>query len=256
MIITPKNWKDFQHYKDRSPTWIKLHRSLLDDFDFWCLPVASRALAPCLWLLASEYEDGKITASLDELAFRFRMTRGEVGDALAPLIERGFFDASEPLADCKQVASPEKRREETERETEEEKRQTRARVRAEDDWPEDYREQFWALYPNKVGKPKALSKLDQCRNRGVRWSAIIDGLESYIRTKPPDRQWLNPETFINQERWTDQPAKVNGRRTVQQAADDLIAKLRVFDEPAPHGLCDGEGEDAIRLLPAYGRERS
>ena len=45
----------------------------------------------------------------------------------------------------------------------------------------------------------------------------------------------------------------NGRRTVQQAADDLIEKLRSFDEPAPAGLRDGTGEDAIRLLPPVGR---
>ena len=251
MIITPKDWKTFQHYKDRSPAWIKLHRELLNNYDFWCLPIASRALAPCLWLLASEYEDGKITASLDELAFRFRMTRGEVGDALAPLIERGFFNASEPLANCKQAASPEKRREETERETEEEKRQTRARA---DDWPEDHQEQFWSLYPNKVGKPKALAKLDLCHKRGVSWVAIMDGLRAYIHSKPPDRQWLNPETFLNQERWADQPAAVsNGKRNVLDAADDLIAKLRSLDEPAPDGLCDRAGETAIRLLPPSGR---
>lgn len=115
MILTPKNWKDFQHYKDRAPAWIKLHRGLLDNFEFFCLPVASRALAPCLWLLASEYEDGKISATLDELAFRLRMTRGELADALSPLVEKGFFDASEPLAECKRDASLEKEREEEKR---------------------------------------------------------------------------------------------------------------------------------------------
>jgi hypothetical protein len=124
MILTPKNWKDFQHYKDRAPAWIKLHRQLLDNYDFFCLPVASRALAPCLWLLASEYEDGKINASLDELAFRLRMTRGEFADALSPLVEKGFFDASEPLAECKQHASLEK-----EREIEEEKEERSADAR-------------------------------------------------------------------------------------------------------------------------------
>lgn len=254
MILTPKNWKSFQHYKDRAPAWIKLHRGLLDDYDYCCLPTASKALAPFLWLLASEYEDGQITASLDELAFRLRMTRGEVADALAPLIEKGFFDASEPLADCKQDAIPEK---EEEREIEEEERKSETRVRAhvrEDDWPSDYREIFWSLYPNKVGKPKALAKLDLCRRRGVGFSDIMDGLAAYVRDKPPDRQWLNPETFINQERWADQPAAVtNGRRTVLQAADDLIAKLNAFDEPAPDGLRDRAGEDAIRLLPPSGR---
>jgi hypothetical protein len=39
------------------------------------------------------------------------MTRGELADALSPLIEKGFFDASEPLAERKQDAIPEKERE-------------------------------------------------------------------------------------------------------------------------------------------------
>lgn len=119
MILTPKNWNSFQHYKDRAPAWIKLHKALLDDYEFSCLPVASKALAPLLWLLASEYEDGKIKGSLDKMAFRLRMTRGELADALSPLVEKGFFDASEPLAACLHVAIPEKEREiEGEREIE------------------------------------------------------------------------------------------------------------------------------------------
>ena len=28
-----KNWAQFQHFKDRSPPWIKLHREFLDDYD-------------------------------------------------------------------------------------------------------------------------------------------------------------------------------------------------------------------------------
>lgn len=92
--------------------------------------------------------------------------------------------------------------------TKEEKKETRATALV-DDWPEDFREQFWARYPNRVGKPKALAKLEASRKRGVSWRAIMNGLERYIRDKPADRAWLNPETFINQERWTDQPAHVS-----------------------------------------------
>lgn len=116
MIIQPKNWIDFQHYKHRSPPWIKLHRALLDNFDFHRLPVASRALAPCLWLLASEHAEGHIDADPEKLAFRFRMDVAEVDGALKPLIDSGFFTcihgASMPLAEREQDAKPEKSREE------------------------------------------------------------------------------------------------------------------------------------------------
>lgn len=248
MIIEPKNWKSFQHYKDRAPAWIKLHRGLLDDFEFCRLPVASKALAPFLWLLASEYEDGKITASLDELAFRLRMTRGDLADALSPLVQTGFFNASEPLADRQPAAIPEKEREIEEEDIEKRKRETRANALVVS-WPSDSGEQFWTLYPNKVGKPKALAKLELCRKRGVVFADIIAGVASYVASKPPDRAWLNPETFLNQERWLDQPAIVsNGRRTLNDAITDQLARLNALDEPAPGGLCDGESSAPLRLL--------
>ena len=107
MILKPKNWEKFQHYKDRSPPWIKLHRELLIDRDYMMLPIASKALAPLLWLLASESKDGAFDASDDELIFRLHVTAKDL-QGLRPLIDKGFFIvASAPLADCEQVARPE-----------------------------------------------------------------------------------------------------------------------------------------------------
>lgn len=105
MSITPKDWSAFQHYKTRSPPWIKLHRKLLDNYDFARLPVASRALAPMLWILASEYPDGKITATVEEMAFRFRTSVDEIASALTPLIQSGFFVDGNAIARRKQNAS-------------------------------------------------------------------------------------------------------------------------------------------------------
>ena len=121
MLLQPKNWAVFQHYKDRCPPWIKLHRDLLNDRVFMRLPIASKALAPMLWLLASETKDGQFDGSLDELVFRLHITPKEYEDGLKPLIDNGFFTiASGVLAECYQVAIPE-REGETERETETEK---------------------------------------------------------------------------------------------------------------------------------------
>lgn len=114
MLLRPKNWDKFQHYKDRCPPWIKLHRDLLNDREFACLPLASKALAPLLWLLASESKDGSFDASVDELVFRLRFKASDVESGLKPLIDKGFFIvASGVLAECLQPAIPE-----TERETE------------------------------------------------------------------------------------------------------------------------------------------
>lgn len=106
--IRVKNWAEFQHYKDRSPPWIKLHKTLLDNFEYQCLPLASRALAPMLWLLASESNDGLIDADFKKLAFRLRTTEKEVEEAIIPLITNGFFlGDSDVLAGRKQDDMPE-----------------------------------------------------------------------------------------------------------------------------------------------------
>ena len=124
MLLQPKNWAVFQHYKDRCPPWIKLHRDLLNDRVFMRLPIASKALAPLLWLLASESKDGIFDGSYDELFFRLRITKKEYEDGVKPLIENDFFIiASGVLADRKQTAIPETEREgeakkEKEKETE------------------------------------------------------------------------------------------------------------------------------------------
>jgi hypothetical protein len=121
MNLKPKNWDKFQHYKDRCPPWIKLHRDLLNDKEFMRLPLASKALAPLLWLLASESKDGCFQADSDELEFRLRIASKDIDAGLKPLIDKGFFVvASGVLAESLQVAIPER---ETEREGETEKRQ-------------------------------------------------------------------------------------------------------------------------------------
>jgi hypothetical protein len=80
----------------------------------------------------------------------------------------------------------------------EESRQKRAQMRAAFD-------RFWASWPHKVGRPAAERAFAKCW-REV--DAILAGVESYIRSKPPDRPWLNPATFLNQRRWEDAPASL------------------------------------------------
>ena len=111
MLLTTNNWNDFQHYKHRSPPWIKLHKRLLDNMVYQRLPVASRALAPMLWLLASESDDGSINLTTEEIAFRLRMLEKDVIESIKPLIKYGFFtDASNVLSECLSDATTEKRR--------------------------------------------------------------------------------------------------------------------------------------------------
>ena len=125
--MKPKNWSHFQHYKDRCPPWIKLHKELLNDRAYMTLPTASKALAPLLWLLASESKDGTFDASIDELVFRLRMPESDIKTGLKHLIDKGFFvDDSNVLADRYQDAIPET---ETERESETKTEKSRTATR-------------------------------------------------------------------------------------------------------------------------------
>lgn len=92
MRLSVQSWAKFQHYRNRTPPWLKLHREVVLDNPAWHrLPDASKALAPSLWLLASEFEGGVIVYSIADLAFRLRMSDAAIEGALRPLISEGFF---------------------------------------------------------------------------------------------------------------------------------------------------------------------
>lgn len=144
----------------------------------------------------------------------------------------------------------------TETETESEKKETREAA-LDDGWPSDFRVQFWEAWPNKVGKPKAMNELERLRRRGVPWLPIMDGLHRYKRTKPPDRPWLNPATFLHQERFNDQPAEVAiGKSESLASVAKRQADAGISFGPRPTGLRLVEGRDDVRLLPEAGCERS
>ena len=150
MLLKPKNWSTFQHYKDRCPPWIKLHRDLLNNREFMRLPIASRAIAPMLWLLASESKDGVFDGSLDELVFRLHITEKEYKDGIKPLIDKGFFvSASTMLANRYLDAIPE-----TETEVETEKK-TETKKEKETDTPIGVSQQVWDSFVKQRKTKKA-----------------------------------------------------------------------------------------------------
>ena len=138
MLLQRKNWAVFQHYKDRCPPWIKLHRDLLNDRAFMRLPIASKAIAPMLWLLASESKDGVFDGSLDELVFRLHISEKEYKDGVKPLIDNDFFNVvSGVLAERLQTAIPETERE-TETETKRDKNKRGSRLAKDLIFPEEW----------------------------------------------------------------------------------------------------------------------
>ncbi len=81
---------------------------------------------------------------------------------------------------------------------------------------------FWAAWPHRVGKSDAVKKFASARKRAS-LEEILAGVQRYIRDKPPDRDYLNPATFLNQNRWEDQPAKVQHGKV--PAENSLISSI-------------------------------
>ncbi|WP_116654404.1 hypothetical protein [Pelagibacterium sediminicola] len=65
-------------------------------------------------------------------------------------------------------------------------------------------EEFWLAYPHKVGKRDAMKAWRRARKRAD-FEIIMAGLRAYAG-KTDDRPWCNPSTWLNQDRWGDQPA--------------------------------------------------
>ncbi len=81
-----KNWRKFQHFKDRKPPWIKLHREILEQRDINMISDCSFRVLVGIWLLASEDPamEGNIP-DVDDIAFRLRLEKSKVIKSLQEL---------------------------------------------------------------------------------------------------------------------------------------------------------------------------
>lgn len=95
------DWTEFQHYKDRSPPWIKLHNQLLENYEFECLPDASKAHLLCIWLLASR-TNNKINPDPKWIGRRIG-ANSEIDIDL--LVSSGFLVFNQGLREVEHVAS-------------------------------------------------------------------------------------------------------------------------------------------------------
>lgn len=110
-LVRVHNWRKFQHYRDRSPPWIKVHRGLLNDYEFGRLHDASKLHLMLIWVLAAEL-DNLLPADGIWLAMRIGV-RDPVD--VGALLAAGFLEnvegnqgpehvASTPLAPRQQLA--------------------------------------------------------------------------------------------------------------------------------------------------------
>lgn len=220
-----KNFERFQHYKDRSPPWIKLYNETLDDYEFGRLPDASKAHLFAIWLLASRY-DNKIPHDARWIATKINATSPVDLDLLENagfiICDKVMQSASDTLATRKQNACPE-----TERETEAEReknpppaqppgsavaleggtkpRGKKSQARPYDQHP-DF-EQFYRTYPRPTDKGAAFDSWIGALKRGQATAEqIIEAAKAYAaqmqrENRPPDKikhpaTWLNADAFL------------------------------------------------------------
>ena len=120
MTYRVKNWRQFQHYSDRNPPWIKLHFAMLSSSDWVMLDDASRVLAIACMLIASR-NDGEVPDNPDYIK---RVAYLNKTPNFKPLIDCGFLECA---SGCKQMLATARPETETETETETEPRAKNAR---------------------------------------------------------------------------------------------------------------------------------
>ena len=109
-----KHWSEFQHFKDRTPPWIKLYRHLLDDPEGHELSGDDAKTLIMLWLIASEDKDMQGTLpSIKNTAFRLRISEGKLNQSLTKLSHWLIQDDIKAISSGYQHDAPE-----TETETE------------------------------------------------------------------------------------------------------------------------------------------
>lgn len=202
-----RNWQQFQHFKDRTPPWVKLYRDLLDDPDWNALDGHSAKVLTMLWLVASEDKtmQGQLP-ELNRLAFRLRMTPAEVSRALqnlSPWVELEQPDI-EVISARYRLDAPET---ETETETEAPLPMAPACTLSPEASPRQAR-----------GKPEARPvERDKASSGGTRFPADMDLTEAWIEEAQRVRPDLSRETVRNifegfRDYWLSKPGK-DGRKS-------------------------------------------
>lgn len=91
--------------------------------------------------------------------------------------------------------------------------------------------EFWAAYPNKVGKGAAeRSWVKYARNNPY----LLENVLNALKWQRVSKKWLqgfipNPATYLNQKRWLDEP-EVEKPKNVPSIDDVMRSKGMAMDE--------------------------
>jgi hypothetical protein len=206
VFLRIRNWRNYQHYKDRNPPWIKLHYEILNSEDWVMLADASRVAMMVCMLIASRHE-GRVPYNPEYIK---RVGHLKTKPDLKLLIDMGFLvDENPMLADAStKTLADDCSETETETETETEKRQRRP--------PHTPQvglngfDNFYQKYPNKVGRleaERAWKKIKPMNEEVAR--TITRAIQDQVRSghfKGADGKLYEPHpaTWLNKGRWMDE----------------------------------------------------
>jgi len=178
-MLKVKNWETFQSYKDRSPPWIRLHKRLLDDYNFQRMSSDARAILPMIWLLISEDENpvsGLLRIGYEEVSFRLRQPEKVVKSAIDEIISFGFLEQiNDDKSTCYETVTKPLRNCHSETETETET-ETDKGV-----FPDCIPKEEWGMYKKHRGKKftdnaqdLAIKKLEKWHSEGYDIKTILE----------------------------------------------------------------------------------
>lgn len=118
-------------------------------------------------------------------------------------------------------------------------------------------EAWYRSYPHRIGKSAALQAYLAARKRGATAGDLSNGVFRYVASKPSDRNWCNPATWLNQDRWLDEPApKASGQSPgpappkTKSAAHRLADRMQEFS-----GRKQPEAQSRERTIDGYAQRR-
>ena len=113
---------------------------------------------------------------------------------------------------------------------------------------------WYEVYPHKVGVADAERKF-QVAFMAVKGdvTVLIAATKRYIVSKPPDRAWANPSTWLHQRRWLDAPAEM---APPQAAAGPKLSDRDSLWAHRMRSLADGGSWHVSWAPPLRGEQQS
>jgi hypothetical protein len=237
-----KNWRKFQHFKNRRPPWIKLYRDILDDPEWHDLDPASAKFLVTLWLLASEDEkqEGRLP-DLKTTAFRLRLTEKEAKQRLAQVSNWLDQDDIATISPRYQDGPPET---ETETETETESEKKTGKILLPNDWKPSASHYELA---KKLGLPT--EAVDEAADEMRSWS--LGNGERRTNWDFVFNNWLRRKADRTKNGFGRHGTLQDNSRSASRAAAELAEKAKrgEFTSGPRPGLSVEPSGATVRLLP-------